>query len=110
MIDPVRKFQIVLFIAKKVTILAKYADFANVFSNSLAKALLKRAAINKLTIKLVDSKQPIYKLIYSLGLVKPKILKTYIKTNLTSNFIKPSISFVNASILFVYKPNGSFCL
>ena len=50
--------------------------------------LVKRIDINKYTIKLSNYKQSLYKSIDSLSiLVKLKILKTYIKTNLANNFI-----------------------
>lgn len=49
--------------------------------------LLKNTDINKHAIELVESKQPSYKLIYSLELVKLETLKTYIDTNLNIRFI-----------------------
>ena len=38
---------------------------------------------------LLDNKQSLQSLIYSLELIKLEILKTYIKANLATNFIKP---------------------
>ena len=83
----VRKAYIALFITKKVIILAEYTDFANVFLKKLAKVLFKQTDINKHTMKLVENKQPSYKLIYSLGQIKLETLKTYIETNLPNSFI-----------------------
>ena len=74
-------------LAEKVTVLAKYLDSINVFSKKSIKMLPKYARINKHTIELVNSKQPVYDLIYNLRLVKLKTLKTYIKTNLANSFI-----------------------
>ena len=104
------KTQIALLVAEKVTILTKYAYFANIFSKKLVKVLSKQTSFNEHTIKLVDSKQPHYRRIYSLGLVKLKRLKTYIDNNLTHDFIQLFKSPVDSLILFVYKLNTSFCL
>lgn len=49
--------------------------------------LSERTSININTVKLVDSKQPIYGLIYSRDLVTLEILKTYIETNLANGFL-----------------------
>ena len=46
--------------------------------------------------------------IYNLGLMELETLKTYIKTNLTNSFIRPSKSAISASILFVKKHNCNF--
>lgn len=43
-------------------------------------------------------------------LVKLKILKTYIETNLTNNFIQSFKSLAKRIILLVQKPDGNFCL
>ena len=78
-----------MLLAEKVIILAKYADFANVFSKKLVEVLLEQTDNNKYTIKSVNAKQPPYRPIYSLSLVELKPLKTYIKTNLANSFIWP---------------------
>ena len=104
------KAQIALLIAEKITILAKYADFANVFLKKLAKVLLERTSINKYAIKLVDSKQSLYGPIYSLGQVEHKTLITYIKTNLANGFIQSFKSPAGAPIIFIRKPDGSLHL
>ena len=49
--------------------------------------LLKNPKINKYAIKLKKDKQPSFRLIYSLGSIKWKMLKIYIKTNLANSFI-----------------------
>ena len=82
-----REAQIVLFITEKVTVPAKYLDFADVFSKKLAEVLPERTDINKHAIKLVDGKQLSYRPIYNLGPVEFQTLKTYIKTNVTNDFI-----------------------
>ena len=63
--------------------------------------LLEYDRINNYLINLLDNKQQFYSPIYSLKLVKLKILKTYIKTNLTSSFIKLFKSFSRNLILFI---------
>ena len=56
MIHPVYKAQIASFLGEKVTILAKYLDFADVFSKESAELLPKRTKINKHAIKIEDGK------------------------------------------------------
>ena len=102
--------QIASWLAKKVTIPAKYLDFANVFLKESAEVLPERTGNNEHIIELEDGKQPPYRPIYSLGLVELETLKTYIKTNLANGFIQASKSPAGALILFVSKPNGSLRL
>ena len=49
--------------------------------------LLEQIRINKYMIELVEDKEPLYRPIYSLILIKPKFFKIYIKTNLAYYFI-----------------------
>ena len=105
-----RKTQMALLLAKKVTVLAKYSDFLNVFLEKLANILLEQTGVNEYAIELEKSKQPPYRPIYSLELVELKILKIYIKANLANGFIRASKTSANTLILFVCKPDGSFCL
>lgn len=68
--------------------------------------LLKYTGINNYAIKLVDSQQLPYKLIYSVEPIKLKSFKAYIKQNLVNRFIKPSKSFTDSSIFFDQKSDG----
>ena len=104
------KVQIALLIVEEVIVLAKYLDFADVFSKEFIKVLLKRTGIKENAIKLEKGKQPPYGPIYSLGLVELKTFKTYIKINLANSFILSSKSSINAPMLFVYKPDNRFGL
>lgn len=88
----------------------KYSDFADVFLEKKILVLPEQTKLNKHVIKLEDGKQPLYWLIYSLNPVKLEIFKTYIKTHQKTEFISPSKSFADTSILFDKKPNGSFYL
>ena len=72
--------------------------------------LLEHIGINDHPIDLLDDKQPYYSPIYSLGPVELKMLKTYIKANLASGFIRPSMSPTSAPILFVQKNVSSLYL
>ena len=99
-----------LLFAEIVTVLTKYSDFANVFLEKSANILLKQTGVNKHVIKLEKSKQPPYKLIYSLGLVELKTFKSYIKTNLANSFIWASKLLASAPILFVCNYNSSLRL
>ena len=101
---------VVLLINEKIGILAEYSDFSNVFSSNSAAELPEYTRINDHPINLLDDKQPPYGLIYSLGLVELETLKTYIKANLASGFIRTSKSLANTLLLFVQKKNGSLRL
>ena len=107
---PTNKAQIALLLAKKVTIAAKYLDFADAFLKKSANIFLKQIGANEHMIKLEQGKQPLYGPIYSLRPVEFKTFKTYIKTNLRNGFIKASKSSADTLILLVCKLNGSFCL
>ena len=106
------KTQIAGLIAKKspTKVSAEYTDFADVFFPDLAFELPKHIEINDHVIKLVDSQQLSYGLIYSLKLVELKILKVYIKTNLANSFIRQSKSFLDALIFFDKKLDRFFWL
>ena len=97
-IYPDRAAQIPSLLTKKVKILDKYADFANVFLKKKALVLPDRTKLNKHTINLKNSKQLSYRPIYSLGPGKLETLKTYIKTHLKTRFIQPSKSLADAFI------------
>ncbi len=66
--------------------------------------------MNKHAIKFIERKQLPYGPIYALSLMKPKILKAYIKTYPKTGFIQPSKSPVGAFIFFDKNLDGSFCL
>ncbi len=109
-IHPARKAQIASLLTEEVTILAKYLDYTDVFLKDSAAELLKQTDLNEHAIDLIESKQPLYRFIYSLGPVELKILKTYIETNLANSFIRPFKSPAEAPIFFVKKPDGSLRL
>ena len=109
-IHPFHRPQISSLIAKEAPtkVPAEYSDFADVFSLDLASELFKHNGINNHAIELVEScQQPPYKPIYSLEPVQLKTLKAYIETNLANDFIKPSKSPTNTSILFDRKSDSS---
>ena len=105
-----RAAQIAFLLTKKVKILDKYSDFTNVFSEKTALILSERIKLNEHAINPEDGKQPLYRPIYSLGLVELETLKTYIKTHLKTGFIQPLKAPIGAPILFNKKPDGNFCL
>ncbi len=74
----------------------KYIDFKDVFLSKLTVELPDYTDINDHAIKLTDNWQLFYSLIYSLGPVEFKILKTYIKNNLANGFIRPFKSATTA--------------
>ena len=77
-----------------------------------AAELVENTKINKHAIKLEESKQSPFGLIYSLRSVELETLKTYIKNNLANGFIRTFKSPAKALILFDKKPDGSlrFCV
>ena len=99
--------QIAGLIAKKTftKVFIKYIDFTDIFSLDLASKLPKHIGINDYTIKLVNSRQLLYEPIYSLGPMKLKTLKAYIKINLANRFIRLSKSSTGAPIFFDQKPD-----
>lgn len=88
----------------------EYIDYIDIFSLDLITKLPENTGINKYVIKLVEDKQPLYELIYDLGLVILKTLETYIIIYLKTGFIRPSKFFKGALILFDKKPNKSIQL
>ena len=109
---PLKRAQIVHLKADEVLtkVSSKYADFVDVISPKLATQLSEYMRINDYAIKLVDDWQLPYSLIYNLGPVKLKTLKTYIENNLVNSFIRPFKFFAEALILFDKKPDGSLRL
>ena len=89
---------------------AEYSDYNNVFIAENAVELLENIGINEHAIKLGEGKQPLFRLIYSLGLMEIEILKTYIKTNMANGFIRSFKYPAGTPILFDRKLDGSFCL
>ena len=65
----------------------KYSDYNKVFLVKNIIKFLKHIKINNYTNKLKKNKQLFFRLIYNWGLVELEILKTYIQTYLTNNFI-----------------------
>lgn len=55
-IHPTQKPQIALILVKKVTVQAKYMDFANIFLKESAELLPGYIEVNKHVIKLKNSK------------------------------------------------------
>lgn len=92
-----------MLLAKKVTILKKYLDFANLFSKELIRELPKCFDIYKHAIDLEFDKELFYGPINSLSLIELKTLKIYINTNISNNFICLLKSPTKALILFVQK-------
>lgn len=81
-------------------ILAKYADYVDIFSVDLAMVFSKTTNIIKHIIKFIKDKQLPYSPIYTLSLVKLEILKVHIKTHLKIGFIWLFKSPIGALILF----------
>ena len=66
--------------------------------------------MNDHAIKLEEGKQSSFSPIYNLKPVELETLKTYIKTNIATGFIRPFKSPTGAPILFNRSSDGSFRL
>ena len=102
--------QVALVMSKKIEITAKYSDFSDVFSSDSMVELSKHTRIHDHPTNLLDDKQSLYGLIYSLEPVELETLKNYIKANSTSDFIRSSKSPASVLILFIQKKDSSLCL
>ena len=56
-IHPAKEAHMALFLAKKVTVLAEYLDFANIFLEKSANILPEQTEVNKYGIQLEEDKQ-----------------------------------------------------
>lgn len=68
------------FLAKKVSILKEFINFLDIFFKESIAVLFDCSNINKYAINLEPGKQLLYRLIYSLSLVKLETLKTYLRS------------------------------
>ena len=93
--------QVALLTSEGTSILAENLEFSNIFSSDSAVELQEHTGINDHSINLLNNKQMLYGPIYSLEPVKLETLKTYIKANLASGFIRSSKSLTSDLILFV---------
>ena len=99
-----------MLMSEETGIHAEYSDFSDVFSLDSTAELSEHNGINNHPINLLENKQAHYSPIYSLGPVELEILKTYIKANLASSFIRPPKSPSSTPILFIQKKKGSLRL
>ena len=99
--------QVAMLTSKETRIFAKYSNFSNIFSLNSAAELPEFTGINDHLINLLYNKQLPYGLIYCLRPVKLEMLKTYIKANLASSFIRLSKSLASALVLFIQKKDDS---
>lgn len=72
LIYPANKSQIVLLFVEKIGILTEYSDFFDVFSEEKSLILQELTKLNQHVINLEESKQLLYRPIYSLSLVELK--------------------------------------
>ena len=99
-----------LFDKALIEVPIEYSNYNNIFLVENVAELPENTRINEHAIELEEDKQPPFGPIYSLGPMKFKTLKTYIKTNLANGFIRLSKAPAEAPILFNRKPDGSFRL
>ena len=104
------KIGALLFNKAPIEVPAEYSDYSNVFLAENAVELPENSGMNEHAIELEEDKQPPFRPIYSLGLVKLETLKIYIETILANDFIRPFKSPAEAPILFDRKPDRSFRL
>ena len=87
--------------------MAEYSDYGNDFLVENKAELLKYIKINDHAIKLKKDKQLFFGSIKNLELVELGTLKTYIKINLTNNFIQSFKFSVKVFNFFDWKLNNS---
>ena len=92
---------VLLFDKALTEVPAEYSNYSNVFLAENAAELPDNIGINEYDIEMEESKQPPFGLIYNLGPIELKTLKTYIKTNLANGFIWPSKSPVRAPFFWI---------
>ena len=110
---PIHSFcqaQVATLTSKETDLSAEYSNFSNIFSSESAVEQPEHTGINNHPINLLDDKQPPYNPIYSLGPLELETLKTYIKANLASSFIRPFKSPAGVPIQFVRKKNSNLRL
>ena len=78
----------------------EYFDYSNVFLVKNTIEFSKNSRINKHIIESKKDKQPPFRFIYNLRLLKLEILKIYIEINLANGFIRFFKSFARAIYLF----------
>lgn len=101
--------QVVLLTSEEAKIPEGYSNFPDTsFPNSTSE-LIEYISINNHFINLLNNKQAFYKCIQSLKLIKLQILKTCIKTNLASNFIRLSKFLAAVPILIVWRKDDIIC-
>lgn len=98
-----QKTQIASFKLNKIptTIFIENSDFVDIFLPKLATELSKHTEIKNYAINFVDSKEPLYKPIYSLKPEELTNLNTYIEINLVHSFTRPLKLSVDNPIFFV---------
>lgn len=96
--------QIFSITAKPIIISKAYKDFENVFFIKNASYLPVHEDHDQV-IDLVNDKQPLYDLIYSLSKNELSILRAYKNKNLANRFIRLSKFSTSIAILFIPKPN-----
>ena len=97
-----------LFNEALTEVLVEYSNYSNVFLLENIAEILEKTGINEHAIELEKGKQPPFGPIYSLEPVELETLKTYIETNLTNSFIRPSKSPTRAPILLIESQMEAF--
>lgn len=93
-----------------IMVFSKYTNFIDIFSLEFTAKFPEHIGINNYLIDLVNGQQPTYASIYSLELIEFKTLKTYIETSPANGFIWTFKLVIKASILFIWKLDGSLRL
>ncbi len=90
--------------------MAKYTDYADVFSSDQIIELPENMGMKEYEIELIDEKKLLYGPIYALSPVELETLKAYLKTHLKIRFIRPFKFLAGTLIFFNKKLDGSFYL
>ena len=88
---------------------SKYHKFTDIFSKTKAEVLTPHCSYD-LKINLEEGAQPLVGPIYFLSASKQEALKEFIKENLNTGFIWPTLSLHGALVLFIKKKDSSLHL
>ena len=93
--------------AKKLP--TEYHDFYNIFSQADSDILSPHCPYDH-KIPLIEEKTPPWGLLYSISQDELKVLKKYLKENLSKGFIKANSSPATSPVLFAHKLGGGLQL
>ena len=93
----------------EVVLSEKYNDYSDIFSEKGASWLADRTKVSH-AIDIKERREPLYRPIYSLSVEELWVLRKYLASSITKEWIQKSTSSAESPILFVKKQNSSLKL